>query len=53
MGLPDPLGFLTIPGLRPPFDQHWSWWVLWSLWAGFWIGIFVLAGVIMAGMIGG
>jgi hypothetical protein len=53
MSLPDFLGFFSIPGLKPPLGQHWSWWVLWSLWAGFWLGIVVLAGVFLVGVIAG
>jgi len=53
MSLPDFLGFFSIPGLKPPLGQHWSWWVLWSLWVGFWLGIMVLAGVFVVGVIAG
>jgi hypothetical protein len=51
LALPDLIGFLSIPGLKPPYGQHWTWWALWSLWAGFWLAMLALAGVIVAEML--
>ncbi len=43
----------AIPGLKPPIDKHWSWWLLWLPWAAFWLAIFgVLAWVLVEKLIG-
>ncbi len=53
MNLPDLLGFLSIPGLKPPLGKHWTWWVLWSVWAGFWVAMLALAIGIAASALSG
>jgi hypothetical protein len=48
VALPDLAEFLTIPGLKPPLGQHWTWWVLWLIWTGFWIALLGLAIYVVA-----
>ncbi len=53
MTLPALAEMLNLPWLKPPVGQHWTWWVLWSVWTGFWLAllgvVFYLVGVRLLG----